>query len=294
MPEPITAVAALAKVASSASPDALAPGLLMRVFGPAADEIGKALARWTSYRVGNVKRITEKADAKSRILGRHGMVNPRVAHTLLEAGSFCDDELMAEYLGGVLAGCRTPDGRDDRAVVWSGLITRLSSFQVRAHFLLYREWVDRLAATELDLGQDRSLATMYVDLDEFRLALMQDAELDTEAVLLHTTTGLAANDLIDEAWIYGETSKILGAQQQCSFSNSLRVHPTITGVELFGWAQGLPGLTVDEWTKRASIVDQDDTIPRLQHVGLPKIAAMLAFRREEAAKIAAQSSDAAT
>lgn len=195
---------------------------------------------------------------------------------------------MAEYLGGVLAGCRTPDGRDDRAVVWSGLITRLSSFQVRAHFLLYREWVDRLAATKLDLGQDRSLATMYVDLDEFKLALMQGAELDTDAVLLHTTTGLAANDLIDDTWIFGETSKMLGAQQQCSFTNALRVHPTITGVELFGWAQGLPGLTVDEWTSQPSIVNPDEAMPRLKGVVLLQVSAMLESRRTQAAEAARQ------
>ncbi len=80
-------------------------GVLRKVVGPAVDEIAEGLRRWTSFRVGNVKRIAEAADRKMTDDDDGGEVHPRIAHRLLEEGSFCDDDLMVEYLGGVLVRC---------------------------------------------------------------------------------------------------------------------------------------------------------------------------------------------
>jgi hypothetical protein len=96
-------------------------GLLVRALGPAADEIGTALARWTSFRVGNVERIALATTRLADKRGRSGSAPPRVAHRILGDGSWNDDSVMIEYLSGVLASSLTPAGRDDRAVVWSGL-----------------------------------------------------------------------------------------------------------------------------------------------------------------------------
>src|ERR1700733_11142493 len=152
MIDPVTG-AVLAKVATASDTVAseVTPKLLARVLGPSDDEIGEALRRWTSYRVGNVQRIVQAADEKSQRLGRHGTASPRVAHILLEEGSYCDDQLMVDYLGGVLAASQSPGGRDDRAVTWSELVTRLSSFHIRAHFILYREWAARLSGQTVAL-----------------------------------------------------------------------------------------------------------------------------------------------
>lgn len=76
MPDPFIGAAALAKVASSATSNAVAPSLLKRVLGPAADEIGQALVRWTSFRVGNVKRITERQTPRVAYLGATGLSIP--------------------------------------------------------------------------------------------------------------------------------------------------------------------------------------------------------------------------
>ncbi|NTW42262.1 MAG: hypothetical protein HGA44_20705, partial [Cellulomonadaceae bacterium] len=121
-------------VTKAASEEATKVGghLLTRVFGPSADEIGTALARWTAYRVGNVKRIVEGADRKGG--DREGGVSPRVAHRVLEDGSWSDDTVVVDYLSGVLAGSRSLDGRDDRGVVWCTLISGMSALQLRAHY----------------------------------------------------------------------------------------------------------------------------------------------------------------
>jgi hypothetical protein len=276
--DPITGVVTVAKAAESSEADQIAPKLLLRVLGPTADEIGEALRRWTSYRVGNVKRITEKADAKAQKHGRDGIVNPRVAFTLLEEGSLCDGELMADYLGGVLAGSRTPTGGDDRAVTWSGAITRLSALQIRAHFLLYREWAVRLHGKQLLLNENQSNATMYGDLDEFCALLIDGSGIDDgAAALFHSLTGLAASGFIDKlSWGARERLGIRYASDgtpECPYEQALRVVPTPVGVELYGWAIGFPGLNLSDFSEKACLFQPDVAIPRLEKVAIPRIPA---------------------
>lgn len=63
--EPITG-AIVAKVAASSTDSVLKSGLLERVLGPAADELGEALQRFTAFRTRNVGRIIESADRRSK------------------------------------------------------------------------------------------------------------------------------------------------------------------------------------------------------------------------------------
>ena len=196
MAEPITG-AIVAKAMGRTSPESqkATSNLLIRVFGPTADAIGEALGRYTTYRLRNVGRIVERADEKSG--GKRGAANPRVAHILLEDGSYCDDEVMVDYLGGVLAASRTPTGRDDRAASWSNLITSLSSLQIRAHYLLYREWAARLHQVEgINLGLDsgRDMAEMQLDAMEFIGSLLAGEDIEPSSALAHAVLGVAKSD----------------------------------------------------------------------------------------------------
>src|SRR5215469_17111740 len=88
--------------ASFESTEPIASSLLVRVLGTSADAVDEALRRFTAYQLRNVERILQRADAKSRSAEESSSVSLRVAHVLLEDGSYCDDELMADYLGGLL------------------------------------------------------------------------------------------------------------------------------------------------------------------------------------------------
>jgi hypothetical protein len=91
------------------------------MFEPGAKEFGDAFRRAVAFRTQNFGRIKEKADKKAKANNRTGVVHPRVIAFMTEEGSLCDDELMGDYLGGVLAGSRSPDRRDDRAI--TGLVS---------------------------------------------------------------------------------------------------------------------------------------------------------------------------
>lgn len=278
MVDPLTAAGtgALAKAVQSAADEGAkdAGGLLCRAFGPAADEIGQALARWTAYRVGNVQRIAAVADRKSIASGRDGMVNPRVARSLLEEGSYCDDELMGEYLGGLLAAGRSPTGRDDRAVSWTSLIASMDAVQVRLHFILYREWAYALGSLEDEEQEDaiasgQHLGEMYVDFDPVARALLGDdleeGPSDEEAIAFatHAVAGLARLDLIAGVlWHVGASSKLREPRPDLPFDSMIHVAPTWPGIELFGWACGLPGYSFREFVALPEVPEFDVEIPR--------------------------------
>jgi hypothetical protein len=274
MTDPIVGIAVAKSVdeaEAGADAEHVARGLLIRVLGSSADAISEALGRYTAYRVRNVQAIVERADAKSHdISGTRKVVNPRVAHVLLEDGSYCDDELMADYLGGVLAGSRTQHGRDDRAVAWSNVIISLSALQVRAHYLLYREWAARLrdiADFNLGMSQDRYEATMDIELSEFLPTLTQNSEVPAPDALGHSIPGLIRVGLLEDDYTIGPREN--AGQPDPQFDHLLRVRPSVMGLELYGWAQGLPGLSPGDFQSKATVFDLENPIPRLDSAMLP-------------------------
>jgi hypothetical protein len=223
VPDPVTTAALIAAGAAVGS------RTVDKVLGPSAEQLGEILnERLTEFRARNIGRVIEAAERKG---DRDGTVPPRVAHRLLEDGSYCDDELMAEYLGGVLAGSRTPDGRDDRAVTWSALVTSMSALEVRAHFLIYRAIARKVQGTDVNLWDKpgRHAATLVCDAVEFVQTVGSGSGLSSHEVLPNTIPGLYRLGLVDE---YSWGSEIAA---------ELSIRPTVPGIQLYGWALGRPG-----------------------------------------------------
>lgn len=265
--DPVIA-ASVAKAAGTAGIEAAAAtrNLFTRMFGPAADEIGTAFARWTSYRVGNAQRIVEKAETKTRTEG--GAVPPRVAAHLLEDGSWVEDELTAEYLSGVLAGSRTPDGSDDRGMVWAATVTGMSALEIRAHFLLYRAWAERLPleASGVLWGRLRQ-CRMDINQGHFIAQLLGNSRLQSAPALTHALMGLERRGLLgDVAW--GPKDHL--NYRDPAYDYVVIVQPTAAGMELYGWGLGAPDITP------ASFLDfkapsWDESYPQLQQIAFPTL-----------------------
>jgi hypothetical protein len=110
-----------------------------KILGPTAEYLGLGMREWTEHRVENLGKVFENAKKKlGEKLDGPGAVPPKVLKGILEEGQFCDDELAAEYFGGVLASSKSEVGRDDRGAAFIALIGRLSSYQIRAHFFFTR------------------------------------------------------------------------------------------------------------------------------------------------------------
>src|SRR5262245_36424227 len=120
---------------------ALAKPLLEKLLGPTAEYIGEGMKEFTKKRAENIRRIFAYA---AKLLGPRlelpGAVPAKVLRGVIDDGSFADDELAAQYFGGVLASARTGVSRDDRGATFNALLTRLSSYQIRAHYVFYH-WI---------------------------------------------------------------------------------------------------------------------------------------------------------
>lgn len=263
--------AAAAKIGNEAASSV--NSLMQRALGPAADVLGVYIADMTRRRLANSERIAQKTIDKAKRLGRSGSANPRVAKEVLGEGSYCDDELMAEYFSGLLAASWTSDGRDDRAVFWSKLVGGLSSPQVRLHYLLYREWAARLHGREdvrIGLDEGRNQAHAEIDLFEILSRMTPEGEPDFvvnqpdrgRSVLDHATVGLVREGVLGPTWGIGRKEAL--NRTDAAFQHILHVQPSSGGIELFGWAIGLQGLGATEFLGLGQVPALDPPIPRLE------------------------------
>jgi hypothetical protein len=172
---------------------------LAKLLGPTAEYLGDGLREFTKRRAENINRIFQKASEKlgSRI-DTPGEVPPRVLKVVLNEGSFCDDELAAEYIGGVLASSRTEQGRDDRGARIAKILDGLSTYQILAHYLVYATVKQTFETAKLSLNMDdRPKMKIFLPLNSFLLSMEfnEGERQQTSQLLTHIFFGLAAEDL---------------------------------------------------------------------------------------------------
>ncbi|WIE72353.1 hypothetical protein [Curtobacterium sp. MCJR17_020] len=193
----VVSVASAAKAvdATSAESVKVAGNLFTRLLGPLADEMGARLAE--KYRMGNVQKVVERAASKVA-LADNGAVPARVAAAVFDAAQWAEEEFVTEYLSGVLAAARTPEGRDDSAVAWTALVGRMSTSAIKMHYAIYS------AIHALVAGQEISTLNQIIDRD---LYVSGDAAMNvigdrTDGTLLEEALHLlnAENLLNTQAW----------------------------------------------------------------------------------------------
>ena len=120
-----------------------------KVFGPTLDAIGTDLSK--AYAKG-VALLVSKATAKVANADDGQQVNLRVARDVLWNGGLSEDEVCAEYFGGILASARSPDGKSDAVLHFVDTIKSMSSKQLLLHYLIYGALQRRLNADRPDLN----------------------------------------------------------------------------------------------------------------------------------------------
>lgn len=244
---------AIARAGKGSDDDGQIAQLLTRVLGPTADVIGQTLGRVAEIRLANIGRIVENADKKlgDRANGP-GSVPLRVIGAIVEDGSYSDDRIFGEYLGGVLASAKTKDGRDDRAARWVKVITSLSAYDVRLHYLLYtaaRELYVNRGATIIQWGNETTYSELTVILDHSQVlqamefSESEDYDIVNDALFVLNNEGLVSN------FMYGQKQQVnLRIHKECPYWTAVYFTPTTLGVQLCMWAQGRGS----EWRKFSS------------------------------------------
>jgi hypothetical protein len=243
MPEPVTTIG-LGALAAYLGKDGLE-----KLLGPTAEYLGSGLKDFTQRRFETVGRIFSAASGRlGSKIDEAGSVPPKLLKQVVDDGSFADDNVEIEYLGGVLASSRTTQSRDNRGVAIAKLIDSLSNYQLRAHFLIYRTIKDIYRAHKISpMGEGRNRLGIYIPASSF-ISSMQFSEAEIsklEILTSHIFFGLHKNGLIEDHFQFGpqETMKSFFPE---ATESGIMCKPSAAGIELFLWAFGAGDLQLFE------------------------------------------------
>jgi hypothetical protein len=194
---------------------------------------------WKERIKERLSRVGEKAERKQS--GKALMINERIAFKALTEAAFVDSEVVAEYLAGVLAAAPSDS---DAGAPWIAQIGRLSSLQLRLHYVFYRAvWS---YARENSISPDPDGRLYYPELFFPASALQATLEIDDPVesfAVLSALKGLEHEGLLSEAQVIKA-----GAQVSRSGSRSSRYYRPpeaglvlknkAYGIELFLWGCG--------------------------------------------------------
>lgn len=233
MPEPLTTVGLA--VAAYLGKDGI-----QKLLGPTADYLGQNLRDFTQKRTQTIGQIFQKAESKlGAKLDLPGEVPPKVLKAVLDEGSFSNNSLAVEYLGGILASSRTEHGRDDRGARIAKVMDALSTYQLRTHYLIYGTVRALFAGSGLSLNmEDRPKMQIFIPFSGYVAAMdFSGAELQLSSLLGHIFFGLHGDNLLEGTWQYGNKDSIAKLFAGAT-DGGIVCQPSALGGELFLWAFG--------------------------------------------------------
>lgn len=234
--------------------------LLLKVLGPSADYLGEKTLGLTKKADINLNNIFKKAEQKLLPQKQKiGQVPHRVLGQVILNGSICDDEIEAEYFGGVLASSKSEISRDDRGATISALIGRLSAYDLRAHYLFYYSMKElyegRNVSTRDETGSHYGLNGLltFFNIPSFHLSMgFSDAEMKNRNTIMATTLIKLANEGLLSSNIRSGPVSITSLDKFNPEINSegYWVFPSLLGLDLFMWAHGYGGEDTDNFFKK--------------------------------------------
>jgi hypothetical protein len=103
--------------------------LIAKVCYPAADELGESFANkigeWRSRNIHGILKKTDEALCDSSVYA-----HPRIAHHILDEGSWCGQDEVQSMWAGLLASSCTETGDDESNLVFINILRQLTSLQV--------------------------------------------------------------------------------------------------------------------------------------------------------------------
>jgi len=221
--------------------------ILQKLLGPAADYLGGELKSYTEIGVKNIKKVLDVAIQKlGKTIETPGQVPPKILQKILNDGYFCEGELASEYLGGVLASSRTGISRDDRAISYLHTISRLSSYQLRAHYIFYflfKKLYNRYD-TNLAIISNQTQLFCYLPNKVFHTAMSFTKDENTFIINTHILNGLVRENLIGPTRLFGGPKLILSTLEIKLKSPGIVIQPSTLGMELFLWANNFPNINI--------------------------------------------------
>jgi hypothetical protein len=245
MAEPIVTLGMMGALGAYVGKD-----VLNKLLGPTAEYLGSGIRDLTEKRFQTAGRIFSKASSRlGEKIEQDGAIPPKLLKQVIDNGSFADDDVEVEYLGGVVASSRSDQSRDNRGVVVAKLIDNLSNYQLRAHYLIYRSISDIHRTTGITplTGDGRSELGIFIPLPAFvdAMAFSESEQKRLETLVSHIFFGLAKHSLIDDHFKFGPKESMQTLIPNAEHAGII-CQPSVPGIELFLWAFGEGGAKLTE------------------------------------------------
>jgi hypothetical protein len=219
-----------------------------KLLGPTLDMVGtEVLPGLTERGLHNLGRVLHNAyDKLGTQKDEPGSVPPRVLRAILDEAPYASDEVVAEYMGGVLASSRSGVTRDDRGVAYLALISGLSTYDLRLHYIGYATAQRLLQGRELDLGDMPTVeeqAKLFIPEDSLAASMAFTDDEDPREIMDASVVALAKEELIlSTEWGIGGPEAMnhflpLAGRSGWVFA------PSPYGIGLYVWAHGQRSLT---------------------------------------------------
>jgi hypothetical protein len=191
-----------------------------RVVSAPLDAAAEALKERVKARLDRTSRFAQ-AKAGTRRLE----ISDRIAFKAFGEAAFNDDELIADYLGGVLAGSGVDD---DSAAAVIAQIGRLSALQLRVHYVVYRELRRLWSGDWPNLYNSAETGKAAIQLTPGELS--HAAGADSGEGIGSALAVLETEGLISIPWHF--------AGSTAEDPTGATITPTGLGAELFLWGHG--------------------------------------------------------
>ena len=224
--------------------------LIVKVLGPTAEYIGGGIWDWSERRVNNVRTIFKKAAQKlGNRIEEPSSVHPKVLRIILDEGSFCDDELSKEYFAGVLASSRSSTSRDDRGAYFLNLVGKLSTYQIRTHYIFYTlfKQLHEKPLGNLSQGSVRRTMRIHIPMTTYSQAMDFSLREDEFEIGTHSLNGLMRELLIDKGWALGISENFADLGGTPDLEHGIIYATSITGIELYLWALGRGNISINSF-----------------------------------------------
>ncbi|MDE0250008.1 MAG: hypothetical protein OXK72_03265 [Gammaproteobacteria bacterium] len=227
--EPVTTVG-LSAIAAYLAKDGVT-----KLLGPTADYLGGGLKDLTQRRIENIRKVFSNASKKlGGQLEEPGQVPPRILKTVINEASYCEDPLVLEYFGEVLASSRTESGRDDQSRGQSFCISNQDTLSpvfgnCDSFFVFWKRF---------GTSKNRRQLQVFLPFQGYADSMMfSQEEWGNPQLLDHIWHGLFSGDLIEGEWRFGPPETLKGIFASAS-SHGIVCTPSALGAKIFLWVFG--------------------------------------------------------
>ncbi len=248
-------------VSSSTVAILVATPALKMLFGPSLEYFGQEIKQLSEKQVDNVKKILanacRKVENKKEELPEGASINPRVLRDTFHDGSLSDDPIMVEYFGGVLASSIGEVSRDDRGVVFNTLISRMSCYQLRAHYILYKTLKTTYDGQDINFGIRQTSIDRRIFIPEscFFTAMSFQGDENPVNITEHIIHGLLRTTLIGRDYIVGGKDLMNKYVSPNTDEGGLIISPTTFGIEFFLWAHGFGDCYISQFLDQKTLFE---------------------------------------